>query len=73
MVYNPPAGSQRITVEAFTNLSLAPADPNYAPTQINSLSKLIIVPSSFAPSGHASRGLSGDAGHAIEHGSPESQ
>jgi hypothetical protein len=49
VIYDPPGGLKQITVEAFQDLSLTPADPNYAPTQINSLSKLIAVPSSFVP------------------------
>lgn len=53
VVYNPPGGaagmSAQVTVEAFTNLSLNSADPNYAATQINSLLRLIQVPSSYAP------------------------
>lgn len=38
-----------VILEAFTNLSLAPADPNYAGAQINSLSQLIQVPAAFTP------------------------
>jgi hypothetical protein len=49
VVYNPPGGLKQITVESFTNLSLTSSDPNYAPIQINSLSKLIVVPSSYVP------------------------
>jgi hypothetical protein len=38
-------------LETFLNLSLTPADPNYAATRINSLSKFVMIPSTFAPSG----------------------
>jgi hypothetical protein len=53
VVYAPPGGpvgvSGPVVLEKFTNLSLQTADTNYAPFQINSLSRLIQVPSSFAP------------------------
>ncbi len=38
-----------VVLESFTHLSFQPADPNYAATQINQLSKLIHVPSSYTP------------------------
>jgi len=53
VVYIPPAAgpgtSTQVTLESFTNLSFKPADPNYVAGQINSLSKLIRVPSSYVP------------------------
>ena len=53
LVYNPPGGARGVAppvvLESFTNLSFQPADPNYAATQINQLSKLIHVPSSYTP------------------------
>lgn len=51
VVYNPPAGAAGsrppITLESFPNLSLNPKNTNYAVSQINSLSRLIRVPSTF--------------------------
>ena len=53
VVYNPPGGAvgigKQVTVESFPNLSLTTTDPNYVVTQINTLSRLIRVPSSYAP------------------------
>ena len=53
VVYNPPGGPAGIptlvTLEIFANLSFKSTDPNYAPNQINSLSKLIQVPSNYVP------------------------
>jgi hypothetical protein len=53
VIYSPPGGAagiqQQVRVEKFTNLTLAPADPNYAVTQINAKSKLIQVPSTYTP------------------------
>jgi hypothetical protein len=53
VVYNPPGGAAgvatQVIVEKFTNLSLKATDPNYAPAQINSTSRLIQVPASYAP------------------------
>ena len=53
VVYNPPGGAvgigKQVTVESFPNLSLTTTDPHYVVTQINTLSRLIQVPSSYAP------------------------
>jgi hypothetical protein len=51
--YLPSAGAAGVSpppvVEQFTSLSLNPADPNFAPSQINYYSNLLRVPSSYAP------------------------
>jgi hypothetical protein len=51
--YAPSTGPVGVTgpvvLERFTNLSLTTTDANYAKTQINTYSKLIQVPASFAP------------------------
>ena len=47
-----------VVVESFTGLSLNRSDPNYAPTQINLLSKLISVPSSYVPPSNPPSGYS---------------
>ncbi|HEY7334944.1 MAG TPA: putative baseplate assembly protein [Bryobacteraceae bacterium] len=49
IVCDPGAGPNPITLENFTNLSINPADPNYAATQVNKLSKFVQVPASYAP------------------------
>jgi hypothetical protein len=52
VVYNPPSGATgvpTVVVESFTDLSLATADANYAPKQLNSHSKFITVPASYTP------------------------
>ncbi|MBU6400279.1 MAG: putative baseplate assembly protein [Verrucomicrobia bacterium] len=53
VVYNPPGGAAgiqaKVTVEAFVNVSLNPADPNYAATQLNAQSRLLRVPVSYQP------------------------
>jgi uncharacterized phage protein gp47/JayE len=53
VVYDPPGGAaglnHRVVVEQFTNLSLAPADPNFVVHRINSASKLIQVPAGYVP------------------------
>lgn len=53
VVYNPPGGAtgvpSPVILETLSNLSLKPADPNYAVKQINSLSKFITVPASYVP------------------------
>lgn len=53
VVYGPRGGaagvSAPVPVEHFTNLSFAPAASNYVAAQINSLSNLIRVPSSYTP------------------------
>lgn len=50
VVYSPSgAAAGEVFLESFPNLSIKPADPNYAPKQINSLSKFITVPSSYTP------------------------
>jgi hypothetical protein len=55
LVYNPPGGPSGVPgpviLENFSNLSLTVADPNYAPRQLNSLSKFLRVPASFVPPG----------------------
>jgi hypothetical protein len=55
VVYNPPGGPTGVpgpvAVESFPNLSVKPADPNYAPNQLNSLSRFIRVPSGYIPPG----------------------
>ncbi len=61
VVYAPPASTPgallNVTLESFPNLSLNPKNTNYAAIRINSLSRLIRVPSTFvspfptAPSG----------------------
>jgi hypothetical protein len=55
VVYNPPAGAAgiqaQVPLETFADLSLNPADPNYAATQINASSRLIRVPATFVPPG----------------------
>jgi hypothetical protein len=48
IVYNP-GGVAPVVLESFTDLSLTKTDPNYAPTELNSLSKLVQVPSSYNP------------------------
>lgn len=57
VIYTPPGGAVGVTppvvLEILANLSLNPADPNYAPTQINHLSRLISVPTGFSPTGAA--------------------
>jgi Baseplate J-like protein len=61
VVYDPPGGaagvSAPVTVERFTNLSFAPADPNYVAARINGLSSLIRVPASYVPPGGALSGF----------------
>jgi uncharacterized phage protein gp47/JayE len=61
VVYNPAGGaagmSAPVPVEHFTNLSFAPAVSNYVAAQINSLSNLIRVPSSYAPPASAPSGF----------------
>ncbi len=51
--YNPPAAATgtggAVAVEAFYNLSLKASDPSYVAGQINQLSRLIRVPSSYVP------------------------
>jgi hypothetical protein len=51
VVYMPPAGTAgaqpQVTLESFPNLSLNPKTTNYAAIQINSLSRLIRVPTTF--------------------------
>jgi hypothetical protein len=53
VVYNPPGGAagvpSPVTVESFPDLSLAVAGPNYAPKQLNLLSRFIQVPASYIP------------------------
>jgi hypothetical protein len=53
VVYRPLGGGNSsaplVTLESFTNLSLKPADPNYVALQINTLSRLIRVPSNYVP------------------------
>jgi len=61
VLYNPPGGApgaqSPVTLEKFTNLSLKASDSNYVATQINRYSKLIFVPSSYAPPTSAPSGL----------------
>lgn len=61
VLYNPPGGAvgmqTQVTLENFTDLSLKSTDPNYVAVQINSLSKLIQVPSSFVPPATAPSGF----------------
>jgi hypothetical protein len=47
VVFNPTGAGA--TLELFTNLTLAPAAPNYAPTQLNAHSRFVSVPTSFTP------------------------
>jgi hypothetical protein len=53
VIYNPPTGPTGVqgpvVLEKFTNLSFKESDPNYVAKQINQLSKLILVPSSYVP------------------------
>jgi len=53
VVFDPPGGpagmSGPVVLESFLGLSLNSADPNYAITQLNSLSRLLRVPSSYTP------------------------
>ncbi len=53
LIFDPPGGpagmSGPVTLEQFTNLTLAPATPNNAILQINSLSRFITVPTGFVP------------------------
>ena len=53
VVYNPPGGpaglGAQVTLESFPDLSLTSTDPNYVVTQVNALSRLIQVPSSYVP------------------------
>jgi hypothetical protein len=60
IVYNPPGGAPGVpgpvALEKFTNLSFKASDANYAATQINRYSQLVLVPGSYvhpaaAPSG----------------------
>ncbi len=55
VVYIPPVKSgdtlTTITLESFTNLSFNPTGQNYVALQINSLSRLIRVPSNYLPPG----------------------
>ena len=61
VIYNPPGGApgvqSPVTLENFTNLSLKPSDSNYAARQINQLSQLTLVPSSYAPPASAPSGF----------------
>ena len=61
VIYNPPGGAvgmqTQVTLENFTDLSLKSTDPNYVAVQINSLSKLIQVPSSYVPPATAPSGF----------------
>jgi hypothetical protein len=50
VVYNPPGSSPiHVILERFTNLSFKATDANYVAHQINSLSRLIRVPSNYVP------------------------
>jgi hypothetical protein len=53
VVYNPPGGAKGMTgpvvLEKFNDLSFTTTDSNFVATQINLLSKLILVPSSYVP------------------------
>jgi len=53
IVYDPPGGAVGVNsipvVEAFTNLSLSPNDPNYAVAVLNHNSNFVVVPSSYIP------------------------
>ncbi|HEX9200075.1 MAG TPA: putative baseplate assembly protein [Acidobacteriaceae bacterium] len=57
IVFDPPGGpagmSGPVVLERFPSLSLTIADPNYAVTQLNSLSRFVRVPSTYAPPGTA--------------------
>jgi uncharacterized phage protein gp47/JayE len=46
VIYN---AATPVVVESLTGLSLNNGDPNYAVTQINSLSKFILIPSTYKP------------------------
>jgi hypothetical protein len=52
VVYSPPGGAggihAQVAVEKITNLSLAPADPNFVAARVNASSSLLAVPSSYA-------------------------
>jgi hypothetical protein len=52
VVFNPPGASQPIYLETFLGLTVTPTNAtNYAPTQINTYSQFIRVPSTYAPPG----------------------
>src|SRR6185437_6579738 len=55
IVYNPPAVSGTPVVETITDLSLAPADPNFVVTKVNAHSRFIQVPT--PPPGPAPAGF----------------
>ena len=61
VVYDPPGGALGVegpvVLEKFTNLSFKTTDPNYVATQINQLSQLITIPSSYAPPAAAPSGF----------------
>jgi hypothetical protein len=55
IVYNPPAASGTSVVETITDLSLAPADPNFVVTKVDAHSRFIRVPT--PPPGPAPAGF----------------
>jgi hypothetical protein len=60
VVYNAaesPGALGPVVIESFASLSLKPADPNYAPNQINRLSRFLAVPTSFLPPSTAPSGF----------------
>ncbi|HTB89318.1 MAG TPA: putative baseplate assembly protein [Steroidobacteraceae bacterium] len=60
VIYSPAgveSASDSVVLEHFANLSLNPADLNYAPTQINSFSSLIRVPVGYSPPSKAPAGF----------------
>jgi hypothetical protein len=57
VVYNPPGMSAPPVVETITDLSLAPADPNFVVTKVNAQSRFLNVP--VPPPGPAPAGFPG--------------
>ncbi len=53
VVYKPSGSATPVTLESFPSLSLTSTDPNYAVTQLNTLSRFVQVPPPFPPSGPA--------------------
>lgn len=62
VLYNPPGGPAGVpapvVLEYFPNLSLTTTDPNFVAGRINSVSRLIAVPSTYAPPAKAPTGFS---------------
>ncbi|HWF08927.1 MAG TPA: putative baseplate assembly protein [Bryobacteraceae bacterium] len=53
IVYNPPGGPEGVAgpvaVESFSDLSINPADANYAPKRLNGHSRFLRVPAAYVP------------------------